>query len=126
MVSRPIMHNEIGDLAVKLDTASKNILLALARMGISTNLSEEQLPIPQPPAESKPTSQVEAKTIPREEFASDSKLEDLFALAQDMVEQDVDAFWDTASNEEIKPEPNSGDSLSYDQAAKLGLAPKDE
>jgi len=126
MVSRPIMHNEIGDLAVKLDTASKNILLALARMGVSSDLSDEKIPPPQPAVEIAPASQAEPKTTPREDLPADSRLEDLFAVAQEINEQDADDFWETISVQEIKPELNSGDSLSYDQAARLGLAPKDD
>jgi hypothetical protein len=61
-----------------------------------------------------------------EEGASDQSMEELFASVEDQPLSDVDAFWETLDQEEIKPELTSSDSLSYEQAAKLGLAPSDD
>ena len=57
---------------------------------------------------------------------ADEQLESLFSGAGQGESDDVDAFWDSATTEDVKPELGNTDSLSYDQASKLGLAPDEK
>ena len=59
------------------------------------------------------------------EIKPDAELEDLLKEAEDVKQTDADAFWESLSTE-VKPDLGSGDSLSYDQAVQLGLAPSDD
>ena len=68
----------------------------------------------------------EPATVPRTDALADEALESLFSATNQEAFDDVDAFWESISNEDVKPELASGDSLSYDQAAKLGLAPDED
>jgi DNA-binding NarL/FixJ family response regulator len=51
-------------------------------------------------------------------------IEDLFAKAKDKPSVDVDSFWESAA--EKGPAITLGDTLSYDEARKLGLAPSQD
>jgi hypothetical protein len=95
-------------------------------MGVSTQPIEELKEEFQPAESSAPEAAAQKLRPPTEDLPADTKLEDLFASAEQIDAQDADAFWESFSTEEVKPELSSGDSLSYDQAAKLGLAPEDE
>lgn len=129
VLTRPIMLSEMGDIAVKLDTAAKNILLGLVRMGVSSHpaetVAESSLLSDATAAEAAAEETEEPAPLP-EDLPADEKLEDLFASADKIITQDADAFWEAFSAEEVKPELSSSDSLSYDQAAQLGLAPQED
>lgn len=133
-LTRPILLSELSEIAMKMDAAAKLILLSLARMGISAEVDEaptqasppvEESPAPEPIQEQEPEPEPEP-ALSAKELPPDAALEDLFSSADKIKAQDADAFWESFSSEEIKPELSNGNSLSYDQAAQLGLAPEDE
>lgn len=136
-LTRPILLSELSDVAIKMDAAAKLVVLSLARMGISAQSENSEIENSLPPVESstpveespapEPLQKPEPEPpAPINEIPADASLEDLFASAGKIDSQDADAFWESFSAEEIKPELSSGSSLSYDQAAQLGLAPQDE
>ncbi len=97
-----IMHIGIGDL-----------ITILAHMGVS--LKSNDLPI---------VSDIE----PEEETIEDvPELEALFQNADSAdLEEDIDAFWDTASLKLPDDVITNADALTYDQARRLGLTPDDK
>jgi hypothetical protein len=133
ILTRPTLQQEMGNIATQVHNTAKSILLSLSRLGISTHisgqfsrpaLSEDQ--VPQPGAEGVPAIHPETGELSEEAIlAADQNLESLFSgLEEDQI-QDADAFWESISSDEVDTESGS-DTLSYDQAAKLGLAPSDE
>lgn len=134
VMTHPVLPKEIGDVANTMHNTAKAVLLNMARLGISTQTSTHQ-PAPSQTGSLAPTpASAEAPTILRsdyfadqeQEIASDQSMEDLFASVEEQPLPDVDAFWEAFDQEEIKPELTSSDSLSYEQAAKLGLAPSED
>ncbi len=136
LMTHPVLPKEIGEVANTMHNTAKTVLLNMARLGISTQATAPKTgPLPAltfPPA----AHSTEVPTILRSDYfsiqeqeaesASDPSMEDLFASVEDQPLSDVDAFWETFDQEEIKPELTSSDSLSYEQAAKLGLAPSED
>ena len=86
------------------------------------------IPAPRPvrPEPGEDPGFVKPSTGALEAAGEDQNLEVLFTSVEETPAQDADAFWDTLPEEDIKPELGSSDSLSYDQAAKLGFAPPEE
>ncbi len=121
-LTKPILAQELGEVAKQVQNTAKNVLLSLSRLGVSTHANGEETPAVEAPA---PPAPVEEAT-PVAEKIPDAGLDDLLAAAGDVKKQDADAFWESFAVEEVKPELGSSDSLTYDQAAQLGLAPKDE
>jgi CheY-like chemotaxis protein len=136
VMTHPVLLQEIGDVANTMHNTAKTVLVNMARLGISTQITAHQ-PAPSQTGSLAPTpASMDVPTVLREDYlaeqeqeeegASDQSMEELFASVEDQPLSDVDAFWETLDQEEIKPELTSSDSLSYEQAAKLGLAPSDD
>ncbi|MFN2144085.1 MAG: response regulator [Anaerolineales bacterium] len=136
VMTHPVLPQEIGEVAKKMHNTAKMVLLSMARLGISiqatapkTGPLPELTPMPTPRSTEVPTilrSDYFAEQEREAETASDQSMEELFASVEEQPLSDVDAFWETLDQEEIKPELTSSDSLSYEQAAKLGLAPSED
>jgi CheY-like chemotaxis protein len=133
-LTHPIMLQEVGSIANLMHNTAKTVLLSMARLGISTQpsyhspyqtgaLSGED---GRKPGAATADAPAEEDGDPGETLPGDQTLEDLLSAVDVQETEDVDAFWETLSNEEIKPDLSSSDSLSYDQAAKLGLAPSED
>lgn len=119
VTTKPTLAQELGKIAKEVQGTAKAVLLSLAKLGVST-----QSRGPQPVEPEKPkTAPLEA---PVETGPADSELENLFAKADEVKKQDADAFWESFAAAEVKPELSSSDSLSYDQAVQLGLAPSED
>jgi CheY-like chemotaxis protein len=117
IVTDPIKVSKTGEIAKTAQNAAESVLIHLSKLGVSTHSSEAAPAAAPAPEPEEPI-----------EDLSDPELESLFAQAnkKQVKQEDADAFWESLSEEEIKPEQASGDSLSYDQAVQLGLAPSDE
>jgi CheY-like chemotaxis protein len=133
ILTRPTLQQEMGNIATQVHNTAKSILLSLSRLGISTHISGQfsrpalsEGQVPQPGGEGVPVIHPETGELSDEAIlAADQNLESLFSgLEEDQI-QDADAFWESISSDEVDTESGS-DTLSYDQAAKLGLAPSDE
>ncbi len=130
VLTHPILLQEVGEFANLMHNTAKTVLLSMARLGISTQPSYQTSSL----AEKEPrttgslarTAAEEPDTVPAGELPSDRSLEELLSSLEGQEIQDVDEFWETLSNEEIRPDMSNSDSLSYDQAAKLGLAPSED
>jgi hypothetical protein len=120
VTTKPTLAQELGKIAKEVQGTAKAVLLSLAKLGVSTQSRGPQTP--EEPEKPK-TAPLE---VPEEPGPSDEELEDLFAQAAEVKKQDADAFWDSFSADEVKPELSSSDSLSYDQAVQLGLAPSED
>jgi CheY-like chemotaxis protein len=120
VTTKPTLAQELGKIAKEVQGTAKAVLLSLAKLGVSTQSRAAQSPEPA-------VEQPAAVPSPVEEAGlTDEELESLLAEATGVKKQDADAFWDTFSDSEVKPELSSGDSLSYDQAVQLGLAPSED
>ena len=78
---------------------------------------------PLPPLESVAPA---ASAVPMPEEQSLAEFETLLKQSADQLkDKDVDAFWDSAASQDQPGATVNPDALTYDQARKLGLAPKD-
>lgn len=109
----------------KLITAQRELETAMEGMGIST-WSPGTGPLPQKalPLE----MQAEAEILEGANLGEDSgALEDFAALFEqkpaDLIQQEVDTFWEQSTQSGAVSGIASSDDLSYDQARKLGLVP---
>ena len=119
VTTKPTLAQELGKIAKEVQGTAKAVLLSLAKLGVSTQSRGPQ------PEETAPPKPPTAELV-EEPGPSDIELESLFAKAANVKKQDADAFWESFSDTEVKPELSSGDSLSYDQAVQLGLAPSED
>jgi CheY-like chemotaxis protein len=115
VTTKPTLFREAGKIAKAIQTASKAILMSLFNLGVSTQ-SREEAPATSP----KPDDEKEPEPL------SDPELEKLLAAGMEKLKQEADAFWETLPPNDVIPSIESGDALSYDQAAQLGLAPPEE
>ncbi len=94
-----------------MHAAAQDLLNTLARLGISTDTGELRGPATETAAEA----------------GMDPKLESLVSQAKGKKsrKEEVDAFWETLIKQDESAPAGSGDSLSYEQAAQLGLAPEE-
>jgi len=133
VLTRPTLLQEMGDIASQVHNTAKSILLSLSRLGISTHVSgqfirptEQPSKDTQPAPEDQPTGDLSPdELIDETDLSADQSLESLFSAMEENQIEDADAFWETISSEEVETE-SSSDTLSYDQAAKLGLAPSED
>jgi len=117
VTTKPTLFREMGQIAKAIQTASKAVLMSLYNLGVSTQARiEKPGTAPKPAAEKKD----------EKDATSDQKLEELLAKGAKISKQDADAFWEATQREEVPVSPESGDVLSYDQAAQLGLAPPED
>ncbi len=130
VLTRPTLLKEMGDIADQIQSTVKSMLLSLTRLGISTHISGQ---FTRPAFTEGSTSRLEPEELEKapaetgglSEQAEDQNLEDLLSELEGGLSQDADAFWESFSGEEVTTGSGS-DTLSYDQAAKLGLAPKED
>jgi CheY-like chemotaxis protein len=118
VTTKPTLFREMGQIAKAIQTASKAVLMSLYNLGVST-----QARIEKPGTAPKPAAE---KKKDEKDATSDQKLEELLAKGANVSKQDADAFWESTEREEVPVSPESGDVLSYDQAAQLGLAPPED
>lgn len=132
VLTRPILPQQLGSIAEQIHATSRTMLLSLARLGVLSPGTGSLNVADLPPGTGSLRGSTGTLRTPTGELALDDtgsldeNLEDLFESGTQEVVSDADAFWDTLSTEDVKPELSSGDSLSYDQAAKLGLAPNED
>ena len=132
VLTRPILPQQLGSIAEQIHTTSRSMLLSLARLGVlspgtGSLPAADLLPGTGGLRRSTGTLRTPTGELALDDTGSlDENLEDLFESSTHQAVTDAEAFWDTAAAEDVKPELSSGDSLSYDQAAKLGLAPEEE
>jgi FixJ family two-component response regulator len=108
--------NAFSDSYVMIARVVKDIQLSLASLGVPLEpddsvMVEENLPEEDEPAEG-------PSPLPDSIFPEEG--------VQSLDIKEADEFWKTAADEESVPGIQNADFLSYDQAAKLGLAPDDE
>jgi CheY-like chemotaxis protein len=103
------------NLTGEMHLAVKDLLVSLSVIGVPVSAPESEITIPQP---------VEAE-IEAEETWPLPDLEALFVHAEKVEKLTADAFWDAASGEDRKDSPGA-DTISYDQARQLGLAPDED
>lgn len=115
VTTKPTLIKETGKIAKSIQATTKSVLMSLINMGVSTHSRETP-----PAAESQPVLEKSQETLP------DPELEKLLAGGKQVPQKDADAFWESLTTEEISPNIESGDSLSYDQAVQLGLAPTED
>lgn len=132
VLTRPILPQQLGNMAEQIHATSRTMLLSLARLGVLSpgtgSLPDTDLP-PGTGGLRRSTGTLRTPTgelVIDDTGSLDESLEDLFESGTQEAVTDADSFWDVAATEDVKPDLASGDSLSYDQASKLGLAPNDE
>lgn len=120
VTTKPTLAQELGKISKEVQGTARAVLISLEKLGVST-----QSRGPQPEADA-PTKPPTAELVQEDTGPSDSELESLFAKAANLKKQEADEFWESFSDTEVKPELSSKDSLSYDQAVQLGLAPSED
>jgi CheY-like chemotaxis protein len=117
VTTKPTLFRERGKIAQAIQTASKAVLMSLYNLGVPTQTKVERpSPVPKPAVEKKD----------EKEATSDQKLEKLLAEGAKVSKQDADAFWASTQRGEMAVSVESSDSLTYEQAVQLGLAPSEE
>lgn len=119
LTTKPTLLQELGKIAKEVQSTAKAVLLSLAKLGVSTKSRSSLAADPTSTEEKKDT----AAEKPR---VSDQELESLLSKAAAVNKEDADDFWDSASPENVPQDPASGDSLTYDEAVQLGLAPSED
>ncbi len=112
VTTQSAQETQIATVSQAIRAAVNDITSILSSMGVA--MTAEESPPEAPP-------ELEEEEI--EGLAGD--LENLFKQAE-LKPEDVDEFWDAASTESSGGDVSSADSLSYDQARQLGLAPGEE
>ena len=101
------------NLRNEMHMAVKDFLVSLSVIGVPVGASESKIASPEP---------VEVEEEP-EETGPLPNLEELFVQADKMEKVAADAFWDAATVEDDKGVAGA-DTISYEQAKQLGLAPE--
>ena len=118
VTTKPTLAQELGKIAKEIQGTAKAVLLSLSKLGVSTQSRAVQAAYATSPAAAQ-------DDLPEKPGVSDEELEKLLSKAAAVKKQDADDFWESASPENVHPDPSSGDSLTYDQAMQLGLAPSE-
>ena len=107
--------DEMADAMRLIYTGLKDLSEILSKMGVRLTSNDQ------------PNHQDVEPEIPLEEVG---EALDIAALLEDVgsskIKQDVDAFWDAASIELSHDDTTNADSLTYDQARRLGLTPEED
>jgi CheY-like chemotaxis protein len=103
---------KMTDLAKEMRAASTDIQAILTQIGVLPPLVEEKTPQPALEQAEAPESE---EPIP--------ELDEIFSPVKRVKSSDADAFWETAAEDEPADESLRADTISYDQARQLGLAP---
>jgi len=115
ITTEPASAKDTSKIALAIQDATQGIKETLGKLGISTQAREAVVEKAPPP-----------KVKPFDPEISDPELDTLLAKNAKVKKEEADAFWETLSEEQVTPELTSSDSLTYDQAKQLGLAPTDE
>jgi hypothetical protein len=134
VLTRPILMQQMGSIAEQAHATARSVMLSLARLGFASSHVAKPEPSKPVTAELLAESGLELEDLDPDLIyegmdtgsLADEELENFFSSSEQKEVKDADAFWDALAEDDVKPELGSGDSLSYDQAAKLGLAPDDE
>ncbi len=99
--------------------AHKDLKASLGDAGVSAKAQPVALPL-EPEVKAEPVPEPAAPAEPEPDLEA---LESMIKQSSgELKPEDVDAFWDSVS-EEPRQLPETPDVISYDQAARLGLAP---
>jgi len=122
-----------GQIANIILSGSKRILDRLSLLDASQPLPREETPPPttettgesQPVEPSIPEEILNLVEIPEEDLKS---VENLFkqASVKQLDDKELDSFWDSALEENDTSGNRNASALSYDEAQRLGLAPKQD
>ena len=104
--------SKMADLAKEMRAASADIQAILTDIGVLVSVAEQKAA--QPPVEQAEESESE-EALP--------ELEAIFSSVKQVKSSDANAFWETAAEDEPADESLRADTISYDQARQLGLAP---
>lgn len=117
VIANPILQEK--DLAVVISAvklAGRDLLEILSKLGV-TSTREEELP------EKLIVERLGAKDLTEEDK---HQIEEMLHSEEEVVTDELNAYWDTATSEEENTGPQSADALTYEQARQLGLTPDDE
>jgi CheY-like chemotaxis protein len=103
------------NLRDEMQLSVKDLQVSLSDIGVPVSSLELELPIPE---------MVEAVEEP-EEISPLPDLDALFHHAKKVEKVTADAFWDAAAGEDRMGE-SGADTISYEQAKQLGLAPEED
>jgi hypothetical protein len=107
---------QAGKITASVRAAVSDILRTLNKLGISTVSHEiAKEPVKKQVKEKAPSGSL-----------SDPELEVVLAKNVEIKKEDADAFWEIKPDEEAVAGLASGDSLTYEQAKQLGLAPEED
>lgn len=112
---------EDGFRSVQLSVIRRAVHQTVGEVGkILASLGVEVKPAPEAPP---PAPEAVEVALDPQALAG---LEAVFSGSKTVKEQDVDAFWDAASEQSEFDASGNADALTYDQARRLGIAPEDE
>ena len=106
---------DLAEVISAVNLAGKDLVESLATMGLTTMEAGH--------IEDQPEDDLDFQSTALEDVG---ELNEVFQDGSGVVTDELDAYWDTLTNEEENTGPHNADSLSYDQARQLGLTPDDE
>lgn len=115
VITRPQDNQAIGEITTQIQTTASELLVVLNKLGISQGASPKPVEVEQTPAKPADPS-----------TSSDPDLETIFTKRQKLKKEDVDAFWSAIPQPPLPNRALNSDTLSYDQAQQLGLAPAED
>ena len=113
--SRWEMMDQAQNLKSEIQAVVQDLLVSLSDIGVQVSPPESELA---------PAAAVEVEEE-MEEVVPLPELDALFQKAEGIEKMTADAFWDAASGEDHKA-PAGADTITYEQAQQLGLAPDEE
>ncbi len=113
--SRWEMMDQAKNLKSEIQAVVQDLLVSLSDIGVQVSPPESELA----PAEPVEVEEEMEEVVPLPE------LDALFQKAEGIEKMTADAFWDAASGEDHKA-PAGADTITYEQAQQLGLAPDEE
>lgn len=113
VTTKAISATEYGKLSNSLQRAVEKISANLNKLGIPIGMKEQ-------------AEKIKPKSKPVESDISDPQLEILLKDKDKNKKEEADAFWEAAPIQNAGNNASSSDSLTYEQAKKLGLAPEDK
>ena len=112
-----ILEKDLAVVIGAVNLAGRDLVEILNIMGVTSTAVVE------PPPEELVIERLDTKEFTAED---ENVIKEILHGEDEVVTDELNAYWDSATNADENTGPNSADALSYEQARQLGLAPEDE
>ncbi len=116
VAANPIDQEEdLAKVIRAVNLAGQDLVEILDTMGITSMVKTESV------------KELIAERLDTQELTAEdeNELSDMLQGEDEVVTDELNAYWDTATNEDENTGPHSADALSYEEARRLGLTPEE-